>query len=117
MSNYARINKSCVRTIPSRFSVGPDAINHDLGKLYGELFRSQFRFVPQGEHRLKEIYAMVKTRFPTACDDTFRCCDHCSSKDPGAEWKHRVRSSLNDLRKSRNSPVRRGVVRGAWIKT
>jgi hypothetical protein len=89
---------------------------NEIANLYGELLRSKFGLLPKGEHHIRRIYAMVKEKFSDMCDDTYLCRDHCSSHDPGPEWKHRVRSALNDLKKRNDPSIRKGPGRGLWVK-
>ena len=46
---------------------------------------------------LVEIYASMKRRFSEYCDDSVLC--DCSPNETGAEWQHRIRSALQDVRK------------------
>lgn len=43
----------------------------DVAELYRELCDGDFSFVPRGEHHIRDLYALVKLRFPKLCDDQF----------------------------------------------
>lgn len=85
----------------------------ELESLYRILVDARFEFIPRGEFHLREIYAIVKDRYPELCDDTYLCSTNCKSGYNSPEWKHVVRTGLNEMKK-RNEPISTGVARGMW---
>ena len=76
------------------------AKNPRLKALYAQLSTSQFAFVGRGEHELFVIYAAVKRRFSSLCDDDYLCSENCKHGNPREpEWKHTTRTALIALRK------------------
>lgn len=73
----------------------------ELGKeLYQLLLESGMTFVGSGEKNIKEIYKSIQTKYPSHCDDTYLCSQHCKTTDDQPEWKHIVRSALQVLKKN-----------------
>lgn len=85
----------------------------DISKLYKRLVSTQFDFVPRGEQALENIYRLVKAKYPRFCDDAYLCSENCLSIHQQPEWKHTVRSALNNL-KIAYGVVRKGGYRGHW---
>jgi hypothetical protein len=85
----------------------------DITKLYTRLVATRFSFVPRGEHTLNNVYRLVKSKYPRFCDDQYLCCENCLSIHQQPEWKHTVRSALNNL-KVAFGVVSRGSRRGHW---
>lgn len=85
----------------------------DITKLYKRLITTQFGFVPRGEHALENVYRLVKAKYPRFCDDNYLCSENCLSVHQQPEWKHTVRSALNNL-KVAFGVVLRGSHRSHW---
>jgi len=85
----------------------------DIAKLYKRLTTARFNFVPRGEHTLDNVYRLVKTKYPRFCDDKYLCSKNCLSIHQQPEWKHAVRSALNNLKVALRV-VSRGAHRGHW---
>lgn len=85
----------------------------DIAKLYQRLVDTRFDFIPRGEHALDNVYRLVKAKYPRFCDDNYLCSENCSSIHQQPEWKHTVRSALNNL-KVAFGVVFRGSHRGHW---
>ena len=85
----------------------------DIAKLYQRLVTTRFDFVPRGEHALDNVYRLVKAKYPHYCDDRYLCSENCLSIHQQPEWKHTVRSALNNL-KVAFGIVMRGSQRGHW---
>jgi hypothetical protein len=85
----------------------------ELEELYRELADTRFKFVPQGEVALRSVYALVKDRYPRLCDDTYLCSTNCQSGVNQPEWKHVVRTALNEMKK-RGEPIANGSKWGVW---
>lgn len=67
-----------------------------------------------GDHHISAIYAAVQRRLPALCDDRYLCVENCGSGHPKQpEWKHKVRSTLEDLKKL--GLISRGAERGLWV--
>ncbi len=81
--------------------------------LYRFLIECEFRFIPDGEYTLSDIYRLVKTRFPELCDDTYLCSASCKGGHNQPEWKHGTRGALFRL-KIYSDRVARGSERGHW---
>ena len=88
-------------------------VRPELEELYRELTDSRFTFIPRGEVHLREVYASVKNRHPALCDDGYLCSTNCKSGYNSPEWKHVVRTALNEMKK-RGAPVGMGSARGQW---
>lgn len=85
----------------------------ELEDLYRILVDARFEFIPRSEVHLREIYAIVKNRYPELCDDSYLCSTNCKSGYNSPEWKHVVRTGLNEMKK-RGEPVSTGSSRGMW---
>ena len=85
----------------------------ELEDLYRILVDARFEFIPRGEVHLREVYAIVKDRYPVLCDDSYLCSTNCKSGYNSPEWKHMVRTGLNEMKK-RGEPVTTGSARGMW---
>lgn len=85
----------------------------DITKLYKRLTSTRFDFVPRGEHTLDNVYRLVKVKYPHYCDDNYLCSMNCQSIHNQPEWKHTVRSALNNLKVAMGA-VSRGTLRGHW---
>ena len=68
---------------------------------------ARFSFIPQGEIHLRGVYAIVKDRYPELCDDSYLCSTNCKSGYNSPEWKHVVRTGLNEM-KNRSESVTTG---------
>ena len=86
----------------------------DVAKLYQELIKSGFAFVPEGQHSLQEVYGFVKSEYPQLCDDRFLCSQNCSGGSNSPEWQHVVRKALYELLRLQ-SPAVYHVRRGIWF--
>ncbi len=86
-------------------------IEKDLCK---EIKDSSFNFIPRGYINIETIYELVQQNYPNLCDDDYLCSIHCEGGTNQAEWKHGVRTVLNQL-KSINGTVRHSGSRGVWI--
>lgn len=84
-----------------------------LKSLYTDLLRRQFNFVSSGEHKIYDVYALVKAEYPNLCDDSYLCSQNCQNGHNRPEWQHRVRAALEFL-KRRLQVVRKGD-HGRWI--
>lgn len=76
-------------------------------QLYSELRNSEFACVPSGFHDTEDVYALVKDEYPDLCDDSIWCRDVCGTDSIQPEWKHRVRTVQQDLRRESPSRVKR----------
>ena len=85
----------------------------DITKLGKALAKTQFAFIPRGEHTLKNIYRLVSTEYPHLCDDNYSCADNCAGGGGQPEWKHAVRRALDD-QKAKGGFVASGSKRGHW---
>jgi hypothetical protein len=74
------------------------------------LVNSRFHFIPKGTQNLKNIQKVVKTFYPTLCDDSVK------RKDNGEnEWEHQVRLALDDIKdKPAVTKVNEGKRDGIW---
>lgn len=78
-----------------------------------EIKDSGFNFVPRGFATIETIYELVQQEYPNLCDDDYLCSTHCRAGSNNPEWKHGVRTILNQL-KSINGSVRHSGNRGIW---
>lgn len=85
----------------------------EIAKLYKRLVTLRFGFMPRGEHTLDNIYRTVKAKYPRLCDDDYLCSENCLSIHQQPEWKHTVRSALNNLKIS-DTAVLKGGRRSHW---
>lgn len=67
--------------------------------LYNVLVESKFNFI-KGEQSIDDIYAKVKSTFPTLCDDDLWCSETCRGGHHSPEWMHCVRNALSTLKRS-----------------
>lgn len=81
-------------------------------ELYSNLRESEFACVPSGFHDTEDVYELVKDEYPGLCDDNIRCRDVCGTNSIQPEWKHRVRTVQQDLRREPLSRVKR--LNGEW---
>jgi hypothetical protein len=81
--------------------------------LLRQLKDSNFDFMPRGIIKMDEIYHHVKENYPTLCDDEYLCSTNCSNGDNQPEWKHAVRTLLNQY-KALDIHVRKNEVRSYW---
>jgi hypothetical protein len=96
---------------------------HDVGlmrrksmkhkELYKHLVRNELDFVPNGIIHLQSIYQLVQASYGDLCDDSCLCEDICSQGTKEAEWKHRVRTVIFQLKKK--GIIKPGASRGYWI--
>jgi len=86
----------------------------DVAKLYQELIKGEFTFVPEGQHSLQEVYTFVKSKYPQLCDDHFLCSQNCSGGSNAPEWQHVVRKALFELLRLQ-SPAVYHIQRGIWF--
>jgi predicted HNH restriction endonuclease len=86
----------------------------ELEELYRILMDARLDFIPRGELHLRRVYAIVKERYPELCDDSYLCSTNCKSGYKSPEWKHTVRSTLNEL-KQQGGPVSTCSARGMWV--
>lgn len=87
----------------------------DTDALYQALVRARFSFLPRGRlHLGRVIYPAVTAHFPKLCDDTYRCCDNCSSNVKAPEWQHQVRGALDWLKEDPSSGVTKDAARNWW---
>jgi hypothetical protein len=85
----------------------------ELEELYHILVDTRFEFIPRGEIHLRKVYAIVKERYPELCDDAYLCSTNCKSGYNSPEWRHVVRTGLNEMKK-RGEPVSTSGLRGVW---
>jgi hypothetical protein len=57
------------------------------------LVNSRFSIIPKGVHNLKDVYKLVKTFYPSLCDDSVKRPDNKEK-----EWQHQVRLAINKLK-------------------
>lgn len=86
----------------------------ELEELYRILIESRFDFVPAGEVHLRDIYKIVKERSAELCDDSYLCSENCKSGYTSPEWKHTVRTALDQMKKH-GQFVSNGSTRGMWL--
>lgn len=79
-----------------------------------EIKDSSFNFIPRGYVTIETIYELVQHNYPNLCDDNYLCSTHCTGGSNQPEWKHGVRSVLNQL-KSIDGAIRYSGSRGIWI--
>ena len=87
--------------------------NDRSGELYQRLREKSLRLIPRGEHQLQEIYRLVKSAYPSLCQEFPLCSEVCKEGNQEPEWHHRVRSVLQVL-KSPKGPVSKGARHGYW---
>ncbi len=90
---------------------------NDLKLLYQKLLKSEFDFVPIGEHSLQALYNIVQNRFPTLCDDDYLCRTNCKSGNNSPEWQHVVRKALYEMQRRQSTKAITGSQRGYWLFT
>ena len=86
----------------------------ELEELYRVVMDSRFEFVPRGENHLRTVYEIVENRYPELCDNSYLCSTNCKSGVNQPEWKHIVRTVLNEMKK-RGEPITTGGSRGVWV--
>ena len=86
----------------------------ELEKLYRILTDVRFEFVPPGESDLRTVYEIIKHSYPELCDDSYQCATNCKSGVNQPEWKHVVRTALNEMKK-RGERITTGSSRGLWV--
>ena len=79
-----------------------------------EIKDSSFNFIPRGYVTIETIYELVQQNYPNLFGDEYLCSTHCKKGTNQAEWKHGVRSVLNQL-KSIDGSIRHSGSRGVWI--
>lgn len=84
-----------------------------LKSLYTDLLSGRFSFISAGEHKIHDIYALVKSEYPDFRDDSYLCSQNCQNGHNRPEWQHRVRAALEFL-KRRLQVVKKGG-HGRWI--
>ncbi|MCI0640296.1 MAG: hypothetical protein L0Y72_12620 [Gemmataceae bacterium] len=84
----------------------------ELEALYRNLMDTGFNFILAEEVELREIYNIVKDRYPELCDDTYLCSMNCKTRDKQPEWNHTVRAVLKKMRE--RGIATPGTSRGAW---
>tara|TARA_R110001583_G_scaffold74336_1_gene205945 strand:- start:723 stop:1385 length:663 start_codon:yes stop_codon:yes gene_type:complete len=82
-------------------------------QLYKRLIEDELSFIPCGVIHLKSIYELVQKRYPLLCDDSCICRDICTKGTKEAEWKHRVRTVLYQLKKK--GIIKSTEHRGFWV--
>ena len=82
-------------------------------QLCKELKDSKFRFIPIGTIHIENIYELVQRNYRTLCDNEYFCSEHCRGGNNQPEWKHGVRSVLNQL-KSNTGNIRKDARRNYW---
>ena len=84
-----------------------------LKELYHILRQTGFSFIPEGEHNIRDVYALVRSQFPNLCDDRYLCSENCKSGYNSPEWQHKVRTALWDIQRHA-TVVRTTGRRGYW---
>jgi hypothetical protein len=82
-------------------------------ELADSLKLSEFNFIPRGTIDIQTVYELVHQTFPTLCDDTFLCSDHCIDGGNQPEWMHVVRGVLDGFNKQ-NGPITKNPQRNYW---
>ena len=85
-------------------------------ELTRNLRESEFDFIGHNPIQLAQIYELVQAQFPHVCDDNYLCINHCRNGQNQPEWKHAVRSTLQDFKvkgKVLNGPAD-GLNVGEW---
>jgi len=65
-----------------------------------------------GIYHNEEIYDFIKNEYPHLCDANYLCIQHCRSGDNRPEWKHAVRTFLENSKK--NNKIQKMPERGFW---
>jgi len=86
----------------------------EMKKLHCILMDAHFDFIPDGEIHVRNIYEIVKERYPDLCDDSSLCPPDHKNGYNYPEWKHVVRTALKHL-KERGERVSTGNSRGMWL--
>jgi hypothetical protein len=74
------------------------------------LINSRFSIIPKGVHNLKDVYKLVKTFYPSLCDDNIKRPDNKEK-----EWQHQVRLALLKMQdKPAVIKVNEGKQDGIW---
>lgn len=81
-------------------------------ELYKTLKENELDFIPRGIYHNEEIYDFIKNEYPHLCDDNYLCIQHCRSGDNRPEWKHAVRTFLENSKK--NNKIQKMPERGFW---
>jgi hypothetical protein len=84
-------------------------------KLYKELMRLRFEFMPAGVYALQQIYAAVRVRYEELCNDSFLCKEVCTEGKNHPEWWHTTRRALTQLSRKYKHQVRKGSRHGYWV--
>ena len=85
----------------------------DIAGLGKALTKTNFAFIPRGEHILQDVYRLVRSEYPRLCDDDYSCADNCAGGSRQPEWKHAVRRAL-DHQKAKGGLVAPGSRKGHW---
>lgn len=76
-------------------------------ELYDRLCEAEFDCVPTGFQETSDVYDIVNERYPSLCDDNILCSEVCDSGDNQPEWKHRLRTAQQVLKKKPGSRVKK----------
>lgn len=82
-------------------------------KLYRVLIDTDLGCVPPGYHDTADVYRIVKSEYPDLCNDDILCKHVCGGSNNQPEWKHRVRTVQQDLKRNPSSRVTR--LNGDWF--
>lgn len=81
-------------------------------ELIETLKENELDFIPRGIYHIQELYDFIKNEYPHLCDDNYLCIQHCRSGVKQPEWKHTVRSFLDNSKK--NNKIQKIPERGVW---
>jgi hypothetical protein len=81
--------------------------------LYQKLMNSQFSFLPDGQHHIKNIYSETKSQLGNLCNDSLLCSQNCKNGNNQPEWMHIVRNALQKLKSQ--GIIKRGNQHGYWV--
>jgi 5-methylcytosine-specific restriction protein A len=68
-------------------------------QLYEKLRDSEFGCVPPGFHDTEDVYSLVQEAYPVLCDESILCREVCGTDNDQPEWKHRVRTVQQHLKR------------------
>ena len=81
-------------------------------ELIETLKENELDFIPRGIYHIQELYDFIKNEYPHLCDDNYMCIQHCRSGVKQPEWKHTVRSFLDNSKK--NNKIQKIPEIGQW---
>ena len=81
-------------------------------ELIETLTENELDFIPRGIYHIQELYDFIKNEYPHLCDDNYLCIQHCRSGVKQPEWKHTVRSFLDNSKK--NNKIQKIPEIGQW---